>query len=161
MIGRPGRQFADQIVVGAGKNDGISQARRRSSTPTGLVGEVTKVASNVALVTLLTDETSAVSALDIAHQRDRHRRSAAASGSLTIDRVTKDQVVNRGDVLVTAGWRSGDLSSLYPRGIPVCTVTRSARPTSTSTSRCSATRSSTSRPLEAVIVLVRKAEQTP
>jgi rod shape-determining protein MreC len=37
--------------------------------------------------------------------------------------VTKDQVVNQADPVVTAGWRSRGLSSLYPRGIPVGTVT--------------------------------------
>ncbi len=36
--------------------------------------------------------------------------------------VTKDQVVNQGDVFVTSGFRSGDLTSLYPRGIPVGSV---------------------------------------
>jgi rod shape-determining protein MreC len=37
--------------------------------------------------------------------------------------VTKDQVVDRGDVVVTSGFRSGDLSSLYPRGLPLGVVT--------------------------------------
>jgi rod shape-determining protein MreC len=86
-----------------------------------LVGEVTKVASNVSQVTLLNDETSAVSALDISTNSSGIAQ-LGPNGSLEIDRVTKDQVVNENDVFVTAGWRSGDLSSLYPRGIPVCLV---------------------------------------
>jgi rod shape-determining protein MreC len=81
------------------------------------------VASNVAQVTLLTDDSSAVSVLDIATDASGISQQGI-SGSLTVDRVTKDQVVKRGDVLVTAGWRSGDLSSLYPRGIQVCQVTQ-------------------------------------
>ena len=101
MIGRPGRQFADQIVVGAGKNDGLSKHDVVVNAE-GLVGEVTKVASNVALVTLLTNETSAVSTLDIAtNATDIAERGS--QNSLTIDRVTKDQVVNQDDVLVTTG----------------------------------------------------------
>ena len=40
-----------------------------------------------------------------------------------MDRVTKDQVVLPGHVVVTAGWRSGKLASIYPRGIPIGTVT--------------------------------------
>jgi rod shape-determining protein MreC len=30
--------------------------------------------------------------------------------------------VNEGDHLVTAGWKSGPLTSVFPRGIPVGTV---------------------------------------
>ena len=122
VIARSPGQFAQQIVVSAGKNNGISK-HDAVVTAEGLVGEVTKVASNVAQVTLLTDDSSAVSALDIATNAAGIAQ-AGMSGSLTVDRVTKDQVVDRGDVLVTAGWRSGDLSSLYPRGIPLCLVTQ-------------------------------------
>ena len=122
VIARAPGQFAQQIVVSAGKNNGISK-HDAVVTAEGLVGEVTKVASNVAQVTLLTDDSSAVSALDITTNAAGIAQ-AGMSGSLTVDRVTKDQVVNRGDVLVTAGWRSGDLSSLYPRGIPLCLVTQ-------------------------------------
>jgi rod shape-determining protein MreC len=122
VIARPPGQFVQQIVVSAGKNNGISK-HDAVVTAEGLVGEVTKVASNVAQVTLLTDDASAVSALDIATNASGIAQTGI-SGQLTVDRVTKDQVVNRGDVLVTAGWRSGDLSSLYPRGIPICQVTQ-------------------------------------
>jgi rod shape-determining protein MreC len=31
--------------------------------------------------------------------------------------------VNRGDIVVTAGWHSGPLSDIYPRGIPIGVVT--------------------------------------
>jgi rod shape-determining protein MreC len=37
--------------------------------------------------------------------------------------VTKDKVVDRGDTIITAGWKSGKLASLYPRGIPIGVVT--------------------------------------
>jgi cell shape-determining protein MreC len=37
--------------------------------------------------------------------------------------VSKEQVVRRGDEVVTAGWRSGTLTSIYPRGIPIGAVT--------------------------------------
>jgi rod shape-determining protein MreC len=117
VIARAPSQFAQQIVVSAGKNQGISK-HDAVVTAEGLVGEVTKVASNVAQVTLLTDDSSAVSALDIATNASGIAQQGI-SGSLTVDRVTKDQMVNRGDV--------------------------PASPTPTSTSRSSASRSSTSR----------------
>ena len=40
-----------------------------------------------------------------------------------LDRVSKKEVVKVGDEIVTAGWRSGQLASLYPKGIPIGRVT--------------------------------------
>ena len=157
VIARAPGQFAQQIVVSAGQNNGISK-HDVVVTGEGLVGEVTKVASNVAAVTLLTDESSAVSALDIATNASGIAQQGI-SGSLTVDRITKDQVVNRGDVLVTAGWRSGDLSSLYPRGIPVCAVTQVGQSDTDLYKQVQCDPFVNFSTLEAVIVLVRK--QTP
>ena len=122
VIARAPSQFEQQIVVSAGKNDGVTK-HDAVVTADGLVGEVTKVASNVAQVTLLTDETSAVSAIDIHTNAAGIAQHGQSESSLILDRVTKDQVVDKGDVVVTSGFRSGDLSSLYPRGIPVGVVT--------------------------------------
>ena len=40
-----------------------------------------------------------------------------------LDRVSKQEVVHVGDEIVTAGWRTGGLASLYPKGIPIGRVT--------------------------------------
>lgn len=154
VIARAPGQFSQQMVVSAGKNNGISK-HDAVVTAEGLVGEVTKVASNVAQVTLLTDDSSAVSALDIATNASGIAQ-AGMSGSLTVDRVTKDQVVNRGDVLVTAGWRSGDLSSLYPRGVPLCLVTQVGQSDTDLYKQIQCNPFVDFSTLEAVIVLVRK-----
>jgi len=155
VIGRPGRQFADQIVVGAGKNNGLAKHDVVVNAE-GLVGEVTKVASNVAQVTLLSDDSSAVSVVDIKMKAYGIAQQGIAD-SLTVDQVTKDQRVNRGDVLVTAGWRSGDLSSLYPRGIQVCQVTQVGQSDTDLYKQIQCDPFVHFSTLEAVIVLVRKA----
>ena len=75
-------------------------------------------------MTLLTDETSAVSALDLqTNAAGIIRHGLSSGGSLVFDRVTKDNVAKAGDVVITAGWKSGKLASLYPRGIPIGVVT--------------------------------------
>ena len=122
VIARAPSQFTQQIVVSAGKNDGIAK-HNAVVTGDGLVGEVTKVANNVAQVTLLTDPSSAVSALDIHSNADGILQLDQSGSTMILDRVTKDQVVDRGDVITTSGFRSGDLTSLYPRGIPLGVVT--------------------------------------
>jgi rod shape-determining protein MreC len=157
VIARAPSQFEQQIVVSAGKNDGISR-HDAVVTADGLVGEVTKVASNVAQVTLLTDETSAVSALDIGTNASGIAQHGRSSSSLTLERVTKDQVVNRGDVIVTSGFRSGDLSSLYPRGIPIGSVTSVGQSDTDLYKQIQVDSFVDFSQLEAVIVLVKKPE---
>jgi len=123
VISRPPSQFVQQIVVAVGSTDGVT-LHAPVVTEDGLVGEVTRVAKSVSQVTLLTDETSAVSVTDLRTKASGIVRHAATSGSgLILDRVTKDQVVEPGDTIITAGWRDGKLTSIYPKGIPVGVVT--------------------------------------
>lgn len=123
VIGRPAGAFSQAVVIAAGSNDGV---RRNDPVVTqdGLVGLVTRVSARTARVTLLTDDRSAVSAVDAGTEAAgvvRHGR--AARSTLVLDRVPKEDVVRVGDTVVTAGWRVGQLSSLYPRGIPIGRVT--------------------------------------
>ena len=118
VIARAPSQFDQRITISAGSDQGL-KLHDPVVTEEGLVGQVTKVADAAAQVTLVTDETFAVSVLDLATSATgvvRHGRSG--SDTLVLDRVTKDQVVTPGDPLVTAGWRYGKLASGFPRGIP-------------------------------------------
>jgi rod shape-determining protein MreC len=123
IIGRTPGQFEQQVVVAAGTNNGIG-LNDPVVTAEGLVGKVTRVSRRTARVTLLTDETSAVSALDLkSNAAGIIRHGLSSGGSLVFDRVTKENVVRPGDAVITAGWRSGRLASIYPRGIPIGIVT--------------------------------------
>ena len=51
----------------------------------------------------------------------KHGRGSAST--LIFDRVPKKVKVSVGDTIVTAGWRSSKLASLYPKGIPIGRVT--------------------------------------
>jgi len=50
------------------------------------------------------------------------RHGPSDPAALILDRVGKDALVQEGDLVITAGWQSGKLESLYPRGIPIGTV---------------------------------------
>jgi rod shape-determining protein MreC len=119
IIARPSPDFAQQVTIDAGTNDGI-QKDDAVVTGDGLAGVVAKAAHNVSLVTLLTDDTTMVSARDI-KTRALGIVKKGQSG-MSFDHVTKDANVQAGDTLVTAGWKSGDLSSIYPPNIPIGTV---------------------------------------
>jgi len=123
VIARPPSAFKQQIVVAAGTKKGV-RLNAPVVTADGLAGLVTRVTDDAARVTLLTDQTTAASALDLRTGAAGIVRHGAGTGdTLVLDRVAKDEVVNLGDEVVTAGWRSGVLASLYPKGIPIGRVT--------------------------------------
>lgn len=123
VIGRPSGAFTQAITIAAGANSGV-RANDPVVTADGLVGVVTRVTTGTARVQLLTDEEAAASAIDLRTSATgivRHARGTRET--LVLDRVRKRDVVRRGDEIVTAGWRAGALSSLYPKGIPIGKVT--------------------------------------
>lgn len=125
VLSNPVSQFDQTILIAAGTTSDI-RVYDAVVTEKGLVGQVTKVARDTALVTLLTDKESAVTAKD--HQTGAIgvvRHSQGPEDLLFLDRVPKHKVVNDGDTVLTAGLQSGKrLSSFYPRGIPIGQVTR-------------------------------------
>jgi rod shape-determining protein MreC len=111
-------EFDQRVVIAAGRNNGIHQ-ETPVVTSDGLVGSVTQVSPTAALVTLLTDESSAVQARDQDTSAFGVVRHGAGQNSLIVDRVTKDKLVKVGDVIVTAGTRSKQYPSLFPANIPI------------------------------------------
>jgi rod shape-determining protein MreC len=115
-------EFEQQVVIAAGSDSGIKQ-----DTPIvtnyGLVGRVTDVTGSAAQVTLLTDENSAVPALDQTTSATGLVRHGQGQGSLLLDFVRKEANVREGDVIVTAGTQSKQYPSLFPGGIPIGVVT--------------------------------------
>jgi rod shape-determining protein MreC len=120
IIVRPSPAFEQQVVIDAGKTSGIRVDDPVVSSD-GLAGSVTRVAHDTAQVTLLTDDTSAASAIDAETRAIGIVKKGAAG--MSFDQVTKDLRVESGDTLVTAGWKSHGLSSIYPPGIPIGRVT--------------------------------------
>ena len=125
VLSNPVSQFDQTMVIASGRNDGI-RVYDAVITDRGLVGQVSKALRDTALVTLLTDPGTAVTAKDnrtgaigiVQH-------SQGPEDLLFLDRVGKNKVIDRGDIVVTAGKQSGKkLSSFYPRGIPIGQVTK-------------------------------------
>ena len=123
VIVRPQTVFSQEVVVAAGSEHGV-RPEDPVVTPTGLVGVVTEVAPNSSKVRLLTDQQSAASA--------RVLETGAAgvvlhgpsdSSTLVLDRVPKDALVEKGNIVITAGSRVHRFESLFPRGIPIGVVT--------------------------------------
>jgi rod shape-determining protein MreC len=85
----------------------------------GLVGRVMTVAGPYAKVQLVTDRAASVGAMIVRTRRQGIvRGSGRGSGTLELDFVPRQADVRPGDVVLTAG-----IDGVYPRGIPVGTVT--------------------------------------
>ena len=117
----PDGPFTHSLTIDAGSSSGL-----RINTPVvsggGLVGRVTNVTPHSAVVTLLTDEASWVSARDL-HTRVRGGIRAGAAGTLVLDDVPKQLRVAEGDQIVTDGTRNARYPDIYPYGIPIGKVT--------------------------------------
>jgi rod shape-determining protein MreC len=80
-------------------------------------------------VTLLTDEDTAVSAVDIDTRAEGMVRHGSGPGTtLFLDKVPKSEHVALHNHIVTAGWHQGALSSIYPKGIPIGIVSSASFP---------------------------------
>ncbi len=117
VISFPGTPFAQQVTIAAGAGSGV-----RLNTPVvtadGLIGRVTNVFPNTAQVTLLTDPESSVPAVDVTHGVSGLIRRGP-HGTFIFDRVPKEAVVKKGDVIVTRGTVDRRYPDYYPRGIPI------------------------------------------
>ncbi|MEK6250511.1 MAG: rod shape-determining protein MreC [Actinomycetota bacterium] len=91
----------------------------------GLVGRVTSTTGGTAQVTLITDHTSAVSAKVVPSGIQGVIRPEVGNPSdLVLDFIDSSKHVQKGQTVVTSGWKARGLSSLYPYGIPLGRVTR-------------------------------------
>jgi rod shape-determining protein MreC len=123
VIERDPQLFYQQIEVDKGSADGV-----RVDDPVigdrGLVGNVSQVGSNFAIITELTAPKFAVAALveDGAGDTGSLGPQIGQPNQLVLQYLPPHANVNVGDQVVTAGFRDGALQSLYPPGIPIGTV---------------------------------------
>jgi rod shape-determining protein MreC len=119
IISKLPSEFEQRVVIAAGSADGIHDDDP-VVTADGLVGKISKVASHQAQVMLLTDEDTAVSAIDVDTRAEGLVRHGHGPGTtLFLDRVPRSEHVALNNRIVTAGWHQGKLSSIYPKGIPI------------------------------------------
>ena len=103
---------------------GRGGGRRSRGRPDGLVGRVLDATSSSAQVELITDPRNAVSARVVPDGPQGIVEPVAGDpDDLRLDFVTNEEAVEEGQILVTAGWSDGEISSAYPYGIPIGEIT--------------------------------------
>jgi rod shape-determining protein MreC len=117
IIGVSGNNFLDGFIINKGENKGIKK-RMIAMTGEGLVGQVTSVGNNWAIVQCLSNENIAVAALVqstsenngiVKGYKDENNKLLAV-----IQRLSLDSLIKKDDVIVTSG-----LGGIYPSGIRI------------------------------------------
>jgi rod shape-determining protein MreC len=124
VIGRSPTLWYSTVTVDHGGADGV-----RRDDPVidgdGLVGKVTTVASDSAVVTLITDHASGVSSkVNESGAVGVVQPAVGNPDDLLLQYVPRSDQVRGGQTVVTAGTTSSRLDSVFPPGIPIGRVTR-------------------------------------
>ncbi|MGH2955915.1 MAG: rod shape-determining protein MreC [Solirubrobacterales bacterium] len=125
VIGRSPTVWYSTVTIDKGSSAGI-----RVDDPViaadGLAGKVTQTTSGTARVTLITDADSSVTArVQPAGATGVVEPNVGDPNDLTLNFLEEGEEINDGDMVVTAGFSAGDLSSIFPPGIPIGEVTES------------------------------------
>ncbi len=129
VISSSASPFARSLVITAGSSAGI-QTGSPVVSGDGLVGLVSNVYPDTAVVKLLSDTQTYVPAVDL-ETNARGVVHPSSAGPLILDQVSKQLPVSAGDHIVTLGTIDPRYPDLYPHGIPIGQVTY-ARATDTS-----------------------------
>jgi rod shape-determining protein MreC len=123
VIARSPTVWYATLTIDKGSDQGV-HVDQPVTNGTGLVGKVSDVAPDASRVTLLTDHTSGVSAQVVPDGANGLVKATVGNPSdLILDFVQKGRPVSRGATVITSGWRSSKLESLFPRGVPIGEVT--------------------------------------
>ncbi len=123
IIGRSPTVWYSTVTVDAGSGDGV-QVNDPVVVGKDLVGRISAVTGSSSKVTLITDHRSAVSAKALPDGPEGVVEPEAGDpNTLLMDFISNDQKIQAGDILVTAGWSSGSISSAFPYGLQIGHVT--------------------------------------
>ena len=128
VIGRDPSLWYQQVEVDSGSGEGIA-LNDPVLADGALVGDVTAVDASVSIVTLITDHDYAVAAqvTNTAGDQGILAPSVGNPNQLLLQELPARAQISVGQQVVTAGFKSGNLTSLYPPGLPIGTVS-SANP---------------------------------
>jgi rod shape-determining protein MreC len=112
------------IKIDKGSSDGVRRDQPVVAAG-GLVGKVTDVTGGTAQVTLITDASSGVSAQVMPNGATGIVHPVVGNpDDLLLDYISKGRRVTEGTTVVTSGFESDGVESLFPRGIAIGRVTK-------------------------------------
>jgi rod shape-determining protein MreC len=133
VVTRSPTLWYSKITIDKGSSSGIRRdqpvigSTGSGQDDAGVIGKIDSTAPNTAVVRLITDSQIAVSATTAnGNAQGTVAPSPGSPRDLIMSNVAKTDVVNVGDVIVTAGTtsRRSDLPSVFPPDLPIGRVTR-------------------------------------
>jgi rod shape-determining protein MreC len=122
VIARSPTDWTSTVQINKGTDDGVNEDDA-VITGDGLVGKISQASGGSATVQLITDGESNVSAMAVPDGTSGVVRTPVGDpDDLQLDFVRQVNNVKKGQTVVTSGFRSGRLQSLFPRGIPIGSV---------------------------------------
>ena len=110
VFAREPNNLQARVAIDRGSADGLKEGMIVLTAQGSLIGSITEVLDHAAWVTLITDQTSAVSAQTQA-ARTQGIVAGSPDGTLTMEFVEKTADVKKGDLIVTSG-----IGGSYPPG---------------------------------------------
>jgi rod shape-determining protein MreC len=128
VIGRDPTLWYQTITIDKGSDDGVAM-NDPALGDGALVGDVTTVDPSVSIVTLITDHSFAVAAqvLDASGDTGVLEPAVGNPNQLLLQDLPSRAPITVGEQVVTAGFKSGPLQSLYPAGIPIGQVSNAGQ----------------------------------
>jgi rod shape-determining protein MreC len=124
VIARSPTVWYSSLKIDKGSSDGVRVDQPVLSSG-GLAGKVTSVTGGTAEVTLISDGSSAVSAQVMPEGASGVVRPEVGNPKdLLLDFVEGGRRVTEGTTVVTSGFKSSKVESLFPRGIPIGEVSK-------------------------------------
>jgi rod shape-determining protein MreC len=124
VIARSPSVWYSSLKIDKGTGDGV-KVDQPVIAAGGLIGKVSSATGGTAEVTLLTDASSAVSAQVMPQGASGVVKPEVGNPrDLLLDFVESGRRVTEGTTVVTSGFRSAKLESLFPRGIPIGRVSQ-------------------------------------
>jgi rod shape-determining protein MreC len=119
VIGRSPTVWYSTVTIDKGSSAGVA-INDPVVDGDGLVGRVTDVTRGTAEVSLITDNRSAVSARALPDGPEGVAEPEVGNSSeLLLDFIDRNRAIQEGQIVVTAGWSNGLISSAFPPGIPI------------------------------------------
>jgi rod shape-determining protein MreC len=123
VVGRSPTVWYSTVTIDRGSGDGV-----RVDDPVvaaqGLAGKVTQTTPNTAQVTLITDADSAVTArVQPSGATGVVEPNVGNPNDLQLDFLERGSHIAEGQMVVTAGFSTGTLGSIFPPGIPIGHIT--------------------------------------
>ncbi len=124
VITRSPTLWYSTVSINKGTSDGI-RVDQPVINGDGLVGTVTSATGNAAIVTLITDHTSGVSAvINESGVAGVVQPAVGNPNDLLLEFIRRGDRIETGQTVVTAGSRSQRYESLFPPGLPVGRVSK-------------------------------------